>query len=325
LQAVQSLDEDRILRHFVNAVQSAIRTNFYQIGQDGGPKPLISIKFDSRKIDSMPLPRPLYEIFVIRREVEGVHLRFGKVARGGTAGRRPRIPHRSFGARQSQQVKNAVIVRRAKAARAIRRRRPARGDRGEGVAAYALLTSPLAITDNYACRRDPPLTWCGMTRYPYLVVAAASTAPSPIPRMRSRRDGFWLATLSRPAARRLRHKVMGIGARRLGSREAAFREMDIESDDAFTVAASATCRATSSATECCARKHEARRRLSIIGIFIVPIRNPEKLFGRARYSGLPRRGWRFDKAALKGAAFFSTLREGDSALARDADVLRTES
>src|SRR5262245_18965980 len=64
LQGVQSLDEDRILRRFVNAVQAAIRTNFYQIDADGQPKQLIAIKFASRKLDGVPLPRPLYEIFV---------------------------------------------------------------------------------------------------------------------------------------------------------------------------------------------------------------------------------------------------------------------
>jgi glutamate dehydrogenase len=64
LQAVQSLDEDRIIRHFVNAVQSAVRTNFYQLDSAGQPKSLIAIKFESRKIDGLPLPRPLYEIFV---------------------------------------------------------------------------------------------------------------------------------------------------------------------------------------------------------------------------------------------------------------------
>jgi glutamate dehydrogenase len=83
LAAVKSLDEDRIIRHFVNAVQAAIRTNYYQIGADGHPKAQIAIKFASRKIDGMPLPRPLYEIFVYSPRVEGVHMRFGKVARGG--------------------------------------------------------------------------------------------------------------------------------------------------------------------------------------------------------------------------------------------------
>ena len=83
LQKVDSLDEDRILRHFVSAVQAAIRTNFYQIDAGGGPRQLIAVKFASRRLDGSPLPRPLYEIFVYSPRVEGVHLRFGKVARGG--------------------------------------------------------------------------------------------------------------------------------------------------------------------------------------------------------------------------------------------------
>src|SRR5262249_56277399 len=79
LRGVQSLDEDRILRRFVNAIQGAIRTNFYQIDASGHPKHLIAIKFASRRLDAVPLPRPLYEIFVYSPRVEGVHLRFAKV------------------------------------------------------------------------------------------------------------------------------------------------------------------------------------------------------------------------------------------------------
>ena len=112
LQAVESLDEDRILRHFVNAVQAAVRTNFYQLGTDGLPKPLIAIKFASRKVDGMPLPRPLYEIFVYSPRVEGVHLRFGKVARGGIrwSDRPQDFRTEVLGLVKAQQVKNAVIV-----------------------------------------------------------------------------------------------------------------------------------------------------------------------------------------------------------------------
>ncbi|MBI4366429.1 MAG: NAD-glutamate dehydrogenase, partial [Deltaproteobacteria bacterium] len=83
LQKVESLDEDRILRHFVNAVQSAIRTNYFQTDKEGRPKALIAVKFESGKLTDLPLPRPLYEIFVYSPRVEGIHMRFGKVARGG--------------------------------------------------------------------------------------------------------------------------------------------------------------------------------------------------------------------------------------------------
>src|SRR5262249_11120156 len=83
LRKVESLDEDRIVRCFVNAVQSAIRPNCFQTDKAGQRKPLIAVKFESRKLTDLPLPRPLYEIFVYSPRVEGVHMRFGKVARGG--------------------------------------------------------------------------------------------------------------------------------------------------------------------------------------------------------------------------------------------------
>src|SRR5439155_8711568 len=112
LAQVESLDEDRIIRRFVNAVQSAIRTNYYQIDSDGQPKSLIAIKFESRKLDGLPLPKPLYEIFVYSPRVEGVHMRFGKVARGGIrwSDRPQDFRTEILGLVKAQQVKNAVIV-----------------------------------------------------------------------------------------------------------------------------------------------------------------------------------------------------------------------
>ena len=112
LQAVEGLDEDRILRHFVDAVAAAIRTNFYQLGRDGHAKELIAIKFASRKVDAMPLPRPLYEIFLYSPRVEAVHLRFGKVARGGIrwSDRPQDFRTEILGLVKAQNVKNAVIV-----------------------------------------------------------------------------------------------------------------------------------------------------------------------------------------------------------------------
>ncbi|HWG79324.1 MAG TPA: NAD-glutamate dehydrogenase domain-containing protein, partial [Stellaceae bacterium] len=83
LDAVQSLDEDRILRSFLLLVQKSLRTNYCQRDPNGEPKPYLSVKLLSREIDLLPLPRPLYEIYVLSPRVEGVHLRGGKVARGG--------------------------------------------------------------------------------------------------------------------------------------------------------------------------------------------------------------------------------------------------
>src|ERR1019366_4965328 len=83
LAAVTSLDDDRILRRFVNLIDAAVRTNYFQAARDGGPRSTISIKFLCAKVEAMPLPRPLFELFVYTPRVEGLHLRFGKVARGG--------------------------------------------------------------------------------------------------------------------------------------------------------------------------------------------------------------------------------------------------
>ena len=93
-------------------MQAAIRTTFYQIDADGGPRQLIAVKFASRQIDGLPLPRPLYEIFVYSPRVEGVHLRFGKVARGGIrwSDRPQDFRTEILGLVKAQQVKNAVIV-----------------------------------------------------------------------------------------------------------------------------------------------------------------------------------------------------------------------
>ena len=83
LEQVSNLDEDRIIRRFLNVIQSTLRTNFYQNAENGGPKTYVSFKLDARNIDELPLPRPFREVFVYSPRVEGVHLRFGKVARGG--------------------------------------------------------------------------------------------------------------------------------------------------------------------------------------------------------------------------------------------------
>jgi glutamate dehydrogenase len=126
LQKVESLDEDRILRHFVNAVQAAIRTNFYRLDAAGQPKSLLAVKFASRRLDGLPLPKPLYEIFVYSPRVEGVHLRFGKVARGGIrwSDRPQDFRTEVLGLVKAQQVKNAVIVPVGAKGGFVPRRRP---------------------------------------------------------------------------------------------------------------------------------------------------------------------------------------------------------
>ncbi|MGH7003832.1 MAG: NAD-glutamate dehydrogenase domain-containing protein, partial [Alphaproteobacteria bacterium] len=83
LEAVPNPDEDRIIRRYVNLIRSMLRTNFRQRLPDGGLKPALAFKFDSRRLDELPAPRPMFEIWVYSPRVEGIHLRFGHVARGG--------------------------------------------------------------------------------------------------------------------------------------------------------------------------------------------------------------------------------------------------
>ena len=108
----RSLDDDRILRRFVNLIDAGLRTNYFQIGEDGHPRSTISFKFDCARVEGLPLPRPLYEIFVYSPRVEGVHLRYGKVARGGLrwSDRPQDFRTEVLGLVKAQQVKNAVIV-----------------------------------------------------------------------------------------------------------------------------------------------------------------------------------------------------------------------
>ena len=100
-----SLDDDRILSRFLNLIDAMVRTNFFQREPDGRRREAMAFKFESRRIEGLPLPRPLFEIFVYSPRVEAVHLRFGRVARGGIRwSDRPRIsaPRCSASSRRSR-------------------------------------------------------------------------------------------------------------------------------------------------------------------------------------------------------------------------------
>jgi glutamate dehydrogenase len=241
LQGVESLDEDRILRHFVNTVEAALRTNFYQIDPGDQPKPTIAVKFESGKIDGLPLPRPLYEIFVYSPRVEGVHLRFGKVARGGIrwSDRPQDFRTEVLGLVKAQQVKNAVIVPVGAKGGFLPKLLPAGGARdaiaSEGVAAYKVfVTSLLDITDNIG--PDGTIPPQSVVRYddddPYLVVAAdkGTATFSDTANAISTEHGFWLGdAFASGGSAGYDHKKMGITAR--GAWEAVrrhFREMDVD-------------------------------------------------------------------------------------------------
>ncbi|HEY7998281.1 MAG TPA: NAD-glutamate dehydrogenase domain-containing protein, partial [Pseudolabrys sp.] len=232
----------RILRHFVNAVQSAIRTNFYQTDKDGQPRALIAVKFESGKITDLPLPRPLYEIFIYSPRVEGIHMRFGKVARGGIrwSDRPQDFRTEILGLVKAQQVKNAVIVpvgAKGGFVPKLMPRNPTREQfQAEGIATYKLFISTLLdVTDNI--RHDgtivPPDS---VVRHegddPYLVVAAdkGTATFSDIANGLSIEHGYWLGdAFASGGSAGYDHKVMGITAR--GAWESVkrhFRELDID-------------------------------------------------------------------------------------------------
>ncbi|MBX9778289.1 MAG: NAD-glutamate dehydrogenase, partial [Xanthobacteraceae bacterium] len=241
LAAVQSLDEDRILRHFVNAVQAALRTNFYQIDVEGRPKAQIAIKFSSRKLEGLPLPKPLYEIFVYSPRVEGVHLRFGKVARGGIrwSDRPQDFRTEILGLVKAQQVKNAVIVPVGAKGGFVPKQMPVGATReqtqAEGTAVYKLFISTLLdVTDNLGDDGAvvPP---DNVVRHddddPYLVVAAdkGTATFSDIANGIAQERGFWLGdAFASGGSAGYDHKKMGITAR--GAWESVkrhFREMNV--------------------------------------------------------------------------------------------------
>ena len=241
LQKVDSLDEDRIVRRFVNAVQSAIRTNYYQLGKDGFPKQEISIKFSSRKLEGVPKPAPLYEIFVYSPRFEAVHMRFGKVARGGIrwSDRPQDFRTEILGLVKAQQVKNAVIVPVGSKGGYVPKRLPVGGTReaiaAEGVATYKLfMQSLLDITDNLDLKGVVPPE--NVVRHddddPYLVVAAdkGTATFSDIANGISEAHHYWLGdAFASGGSAGYDHKAMGITAR--GAWESVkrhFREMDTD-------------------------------------------------------------------------------------------------
>ena len=112
LDAVASLDEDLILRHYLTLILKTVRTNYWQVLPSGAPKPYLAVKLASAEIELMPRPRPLFEIYVYSPRVEGVHMRAGRVARGGIrwSDRREDFRTEILGLMKAQTVKNAVIV-----------------------------------------------------------------------------------------------------------------------------------------------------------------------------------------------------------------------
>jgi len=245
LKSVASLDEDRILRLFTNLVQATLRTNLWQIGQDGHPRPVISFKFEARKIEDLPAPRPLYEIFVYSPRVEGIHLRFGKVARGGLrwSDRPQDFRTEILGLVKAQQVKNAVIVPVGAKGGFVPKRLPPPANRdawmAEGTETYRIfIRSLLELTDNLD--GDTIVPPDNTVRHdgddPYLVVAAdkGTATFSDIANAISTEKGHWLGdAFASGGSQGYDHKKMGITAR--GAWEAVKRHFREFGTDIQTV------------------------------------------------------------------------------------------
>jgi glutamate dehydrogenase len=225
LDTVTSLDDDRILRRFLNVIQSAWRTNFYQCGSDGAPRPCFTLKLDSAAITDLPAPRPYTEIFVYSTRVEGIHLRGGKVARGGLRWSDRREDYRTeiLSLMKAQMVKNAVIVPVGAKGGFVPLKAPPVSDReawmADGIASYKLFVgSLLDLTDNIVAGRIVPPP--GTVRYdgddPYLVVAAdkGTATFSDIANALSVDHGHWLGdAFASGGSAGYDHKKMGITAR----------------------------------------------------------------------------------------------------------------
>jgi glutamate dehydrogenase len=242
LAAVPSLDEDRILRLVLNLIGTMVRTNFYQTG----PAPLshpatIAFKFDSGAVEAAPQPRPFREIWVYSPRVEGIHLRFAPIARGGIrwSDRTQDFRAEVLGLVRAQRVKNAVIVPSGAKGGFLPKQLPRAGSRDEvqqeGIAAYRLFISALlAITDNVKDGRvvPPPRVVRHDSDDPYLVVAAdkGTATFSDIANAISLAHDFWLGdAFASGGSVGYDHKAMGITAR--GAWECVkrhFREMDID-------------------------------------------------------------------------------------------------
>jgi glutamate dehydrogenase len=203
LEKVASPDEDKILRRYLNLVISSLRTNYYQRQEDGNFKPYISIKFDSHQIEEMPLPRPLYEIFVYSTHFEAIHLRGGKVARGGIrwSDRFEDFRTEILGLLKAQTVKNTVIVPVGSKGGFIvksAQTHPSRDEiTAEAIECYQdFMRGLLDITDNLNNGRlcKPSNVICYDGPDPYLVVAAdkGTASFSDYANAISRQYKFWL-------------------------------------------------------------------------------------------------------------------------------------
>ena len=322
LNAVASLEHDQVIRRMAQLIATSLRTNFHQTDEAGNPKPYISLKIDSHALENLPAPKPYREIFVSGPRVDGVHLRFGPIARGGLrwSDRRDDFRAEVLGLVKAQQVKNSVIVPvGSKGGFYPKLLHPgmSREERqDEAVRAYTTFISGLLdVTDTY--RGTEVVHPDNVVRHdaddPYLVVAAdkGTATFSDIANGISQSYDFWLDdAFASGGSAGYDHKAMGITAR--GAWEAVkrhFRELgkDIQTED-FTVLGVGDMSGDVFGNGMLLSEHILlKAAFNHLHIFIDPNPDPKKSFKeRKRLFEMGRSSWTDYKAKLisKGGGIF---------------------
>lgn len=323
LDDVSNLDEDKIVRQYIQAIMQTLRTNYFQINLDGTSKQYIALKMNSREIPGVPKPYPLFEIFVYSPRFEGVHLRCGKVARGGLrwSDRPEDFRTEVLGLMKAQQVKNAVIVPSgAKGGFVPKCILPSFSREEilqEGIACYQLfIRGLLDITDNYQLGAviKPDDVVCFDEDDPYLVVAAdkGTATFSDIANAISLEYKFWLGdAFASGGSVGYDHKKMGITAR--GAWESVKRHffelgLDVDQND-FTVVGIGDMSGDVFGNGMLLSRHiKLVAAFNHLHIFVDPNPDPEISFQeRERLFHLPRSSWiDYDKKLIsKGGGVFN--------------------
>ena len=307
LEGVAVLNEDRILRRFLALIKATVRTNFYQPDAQGQPKDYISLKFDPSGIPELPLPRPMYEIFVYSPRVEGVHLRGGKVARGGLRWSDREEDYRTevLGLVKAQQVKNAVIVPVGAKGGFVPRRLPVGAGRDaiqqEAIACYRIFIQGLLdLTDNLVDGQVvPPQQVIRHDDDDYYMVVAADKGTasfSDIANGIAADYGFWMGdAFASGGSAGYDHKAMGITARGAWiSVQRHFRELGINvQQDPVTVIGIGDMSGDVFGNGLLrSRSVKLLAAFNHLNIFIDPNPDPERSFEeRQRLYDLPRSSW----------------------------------
>ena len=322
VDTVANLAEDSVLRSILELMDATLRTNYFQLDVDGNAKDYFSFKFNSESISNIPLPKPRFEIFVFSRNMEGVHLRGGKVARGGLRWSDRSEDYRTevLGLVKAQQVKNSVIVPVGAKGGFVVKQATSPGNREEfmrvGVSCYKTFISGLLdITDNIeAGKTQPPAQVVRRDDDdPYLVVAAdkGTATFSDIANSIANDYGFWLGDgFASGGSNGYDHKQMGITAKGAWvSVQRHFRELgvDVQKQD-FSVVGIGDMSGDVFGNGMLLSRHICLvAAFNHLHIFIDPNPDSAKSFTeRSRLFELPRSGWSdYNKSLIsKGGGVF---------------------